>query len=285
MAELGYRLTGSSDLYQDDGRHPYASINFIAAHDGFTLHDLVSYERKHNEANGEGNRDGHDHNLSANYGVEGPTTDENIIQLRERQKRNLIATLFLSQGVPMLSAGDEMGRTQGGNNNAYAQDNEISWLDWDLDERRRAQLEYTRRVIALRARHPVLRRRKFYQGKKIRGSDVPDVTWLRPDGRAMTDDEWGAGWNRSMGVMLGGEALGEVDENGDLVVDDTLLLLINAHTQAVQFHLPGETDEQWDVLIDTSRADGIETGERHAAGAVVSLADRSLLLLRVPNHR
>ncbi|HEX6135580.1 MAG TPA: glycogen debranching protein GlgX [Longimicrobiales bacterium] len=283
MAELGYRLTGSSDLYQDDGRHPYASINFIAAHDGFTLHDLVSYESKHNEANGEENRDGNDNNISANYGVEGPTTDDCIIELRERQKRNLLATLLLSQGVPMLCAGDEMGRTQAGNNNAYAQDNEISWLDWELDERRRAQLEFTRRLIALRARYPVLRRKQYYQGRQIRGSDVRDLTWLRPDGGPMTDEEWEAEWNRSMAVMLSGAALGEVDENGDLVVDDTLLLLMNANTEPVDFRLPGKAEERWEVLIDTTCADAQATGEQLAGGSVVPLRDRSLLLLRLPN--
>ena len=285
MAELGYRLTGSSDLYQDDGRHPFASINFVAAHDGFTLHDLVSYEHKHNEANGEGNRDGTDHNLSANYGTEGPTTDAGISAVRERQKRNLIATLFLSQGVPMLTAGDEMGRTQGGNNNAYAQDNEISWLDWDLDDSRRAQLEFTRRVIALRARHPVLRRRRFYQGRRIRGSDVRDLTWLRPDGEPMTDAEWGAGWNRAMGVMLAGEALGEVDESGSLVVDDTLLLLLNAHTQPVNFRLPAHNGGSWETLIDSSKSERVETRSSHGAGSVVTLSERSLLLLRLPKER
>ena len=285
MAELGYRLTGSSDLYQEDGRHPYASINFIAAHDGFTLHDLVSYERKHNEANGENGRDGHDHNLSANYGAEGPTDDAGIIELRERQKRNMLATLFLSQGVPMLAAGDEMGRTQGGNNNAYAQDNEISWLDWRMDDRRRAQLEFTRRLIALRARHPVLRRKKFYQGRQIRGSDVRDLTWLRPDGEQMTDQEWSAGWNRALGVMLAGDALGEVDEAGSLVMDDTLLLLMNAHTGSITFRLPAHENGQWEVLVDTHRVDGVETGEVHGAGSEVSLPDRSLLLLRAVNGR
>jgi isoamylase len=283
MAEFGYRFTGSSDLYQDDGRHPYASINFITAHDGFTLHDLVSYERKHNEANGEDGRDGHDHNLSANYGVEGPTDDPAILELRERQKRNLLATLFLSQGVPMLAAGDEMGRTQGGNNNAYAQDNEISWLDWDLDHHGCTQLEFTRRLIALRARHPVLCRKEYYRGRRIRGSDVRDLTWLRPDGEQMTDEEWAAGWNRVLGVMLAGDALGEVDENGDLVVDDTLLLLMNANTGPVEFRLPPHEGGRWEVLVDTSRPDGVQTGEVHAPGAVAALPDRSLLLLRALN--
>jgi isoamylase len=281
MAELANRLTGSSDLYQDDGRHPFASINFIAAHDGFTLHDLVTYNHKHNEANGEDNRDGHDHNLSANYGVEGPTDDPHIVELRERQKRNLLTTLFLSQGVPMLCAGDEMGRTQSGNNNAYAQDNEISWLDWSLDERRSAQLEFTRQLVALRARHTVLRRKRYYRGRRIRGSDVRDLTWLRTDGAEMTDEEWDAGWHRALGVMLAGGALGEVDENGDLVEDDTLLVLLNAHTERVNFRIPGEAGAVWDVMVDTTRADGIEPGERHEAGAVVALTDRSLLVLRL----
>jgi isoamylase len=281
MAELANRLTGSSDLYQDDGRHPFASINFIAAHDGFTLHDVVTYNDKHNDANGENNRDGHDNNLSSNYGVEGPTDDTRVTELRERQKRNLLATLFLSQGVPMLCAGDEMGRTQGGNNNAYAQDNEISWVDWNLDEHRTAQLEFTKQLITLRARHPVLRRKKYYQGRRIRGSDVRDLTWLRTDGGHMTDEEWAAGWHRALGVMLAGDALGEVDVNGDLVQDDTLLLLLNAHTERVNFLIPGAADAIWEVVVDTTRADGVATGERHHAGAVLALADRSLLLLRL----
>jgi glycogen operon protein len=283
MAELGYRLTGSSDLYQDDGRHPYASINFVAAHDGFTLHDVVTYERKHNDANGENSRDGSDHNVSANYGVEGETADGAIRAVRERQKRNMLATLFLSQGVPMLAAGDEMGRTQGGNNNAYAQDNEISWLDWELDDARRAQLEFTRRLIALRAKHPVFRRRRYYQGRRIRGSDDRDLTWLRPDGMEMTDAEWGAGWNRVLGVMLAGDALAEVDERGDLIEDDTLLLLMNAHVESMPFRLPTPGGERWELLIDTARPDVPETGEAHDGGTTVRLEARSLQLLRLPN--
>jgi isoamylase len=282
MAELAYRLTGSSDLYQDDGRHPYASINFIAAHDGFTLHDLVTYSQKHNEANGENNRDGHDNNLSANYGVEGPTDDPAVLEVRERQKRNFLATLFFSQGVSMLCAGDEMGRTQGGNNNAYAQDNEISWLDWDLDERRVTQLEFTRYLIELQRAHPVFRRKKYFQGRRLRGSGVRDLTWLRADGQPMTDEEWDAGWVRTMGVRLAGDALHEVDENGDLLEDDTLLLLLNAHTEAVPFTLPGEEGVVWEVLVDTCAPDGRST-ERHAAGAVIELCDRTLMLLSRPS--
>jgi isoamylase len=282
MAELAYRLTGSSDLYQDDGRHPYASINFITAHDGFTLHDLVTYSEKHNHANGEDNRDGHDNNLSANYGVEGPTDDPAINAVRERQKRNFLATLFLSQGVSMLCAGDELGRTQGGNNNAYAQDNEISWLDWDLDEVRTAQLEFTRYIIELQQRHPVFRRKKYFQGRHLRGSGVRDLTWLRADGQEMTDHEWNAGWVRTLGVRLAGDALGEVDENGDLLQDDTLLLLLNAHTEPVRFTLPGEPGVVWEVLVDTVAEDGRST-EQHLAGAGVTLLDRTLMLLRRPS--
>jgi isoamylase len=282
MAELAYRLTGSSDLYQEDGRHPYASINFVAAHDGFTLHDLVSYERKHNEANGEANRDGHDHNLSANYGVEGPTDDPVITELRERQKRNFLATLFFSQGVSMLCAGDELGRTQHGNNNGYAQDNELSWLDWELDEARAALLEFTRHVIALQRRHPVFQRRKYFQGRRLRGSDVRDLTWLRPDGEPMTDEEWEAHWGRTLGVRLAGDALHEMDENGEFVEDDTLLLLLNAHTEPVDFRLPGEPGIVWDVLVDTCSTDG-RSDARHDSGTVLPLAERSLLLLRRPS--
>jgi isoamylase len=278
LDDLAYRLTGSSDLYQDDGRHPYASINFVIAHDGFTLHDLVSYEHKHNEANGENNNDGTNNNLSANYGAEGPTDDPHINALRERQKRNFLATLFLSQGVPMLCAGDEMGRTQGGNNNAYAQDNEVSWHHWDLTDVQRAQLEFTRRMIALRAQHPVLRRRKFFQGRPIRGHDVNDITWLRPDGQPMTDDEWETEWNRTMAVMLAGEELGEMNDEGELMRDDTLLILVNAHTETVEFRLP-PADSQWEVVIDTA-VGHTEPGRMYAQGSPLSMPDRSLLLLR-----
>ncbi|CAN5671855.1 glycogen debranching protein GlgX [soil metagenome] len=280
-AELGYRLTGSSDLYQDDGRHPYASINYIAAHDGFTLHDLVTYEHKHNEANGENNLDGHGHNLSANYGIEGETDHAGIVEVRERQKRNLLATLFLSQGVPMLCAGDEFGRTQHGNNNAYAQDNEVSWLDWTRDDRRAAQFEFTRRLIQLRAHHPVMRRRKYYRGQHIRGSDVPDLSWLRPDGLPMTDEEWDAGWTRTLGVMLAGHVLGEVDVDGELLVDDTLLILMNAHVEAVPFRLVGDPGTHWNVLVDTYEV-LVEGGGVRDAGGVVQLPARSLLLLCQP---
>jgi isoamylase len=281
MAELAFRLTGSSDLYQDDGRHPYASINFIAAHDGFTLHDLVSYEQRHNEANGEDNRDGHDHNLSANYGAEGPTDDGAIHALRERQKRNFLTTLFLSQGVPMLCAGDEMGRTQLGNNNAYAQDNEISWLDWNLDADRSALLEFTRRLIELMAQHPALRRKRYYQGMHIRGSHVRDLTWLRPDGREMTDREWDVSWSRTLAFMLGGDALGEVGSDGRPLRDDTMLILMNAHTEPVAFRLPGDDAVIWHLVIDTAQG-RVGDDRTCAGGSKVQLADRSMWLLLLP---
>ena len=276
MANLGYRLCGSSDLYEDDGRHPYASINFVTAHDGFTLHDLVTYERKHNQANGEDNRDGTDNNLSANYGVEGETDDVAIITTRERQKRNLLATLCFSQGVPMLCAGDEMGRTQRGNNNAYAQDNEIGWLHWQLDERRQALLAFARRVISLRREHPVLHRKRFFLGRPIRGSEVRDLTWLRPDGVPMSDDEWEADWIRALGVMLGGGVLGDVDESGELLEDDTLLLLFNAHTEAVDFRLPDGTGARWQQLLDTCC--DTPSAEPLPSGDSVRLENRSMQL-------
>ena len=281
MAELGYRLTGSNDLYGDDGRKPHASINFITAHDGFTLEDLVSYNSKHNEANGEDNRDGSDHNLSHNHGVEGPTDDPAILELRDRQKRNMLATLLFSQGVPMICGGDEIGRTQGGNNNAYAQDNEISWFDWQLDERRRSLLDFTSRLVRLRHRHPSLRRRKFFLGKLIHGEGVRDITWLRPDGREMCDDEWDATWIRSLAVRLAGSGLEEVDDAGNPVTDESLLLLLNAHTDPVGFVVPPADPEAdgWIVLVDTA-APELATGERRvAAGSTLELAPRALVLL------
>jgi isoamylase len=280
MGELGYRLTGSSDLYGDDGRHPHASINFITAHDGFTLHDLVSYNDKHNEANGERNRDGHDHNLSWNCGAEGPTDDPRIIELREQQKRNLIATLFVSQGVPMLLGGDEIGRTQGGNNNAYCQDNEISWHDWDIDHRRQALLDFTRRIIQLRKEHPALRRRKFFQGRKIHGSDVSDIAWFTPDGKEMEDEEWQAQWNRAIAMRLGGDALGEFGPDGEPVADDDLLVLFSSHHEPIPFTLPRASDRTgWELVVDT-RIEDVGRPLAFAGGELYELAPRSLAFLR-----
>jgi isoamylase len=283
MAELGYRLTGSSDLYGNDGRRPTASINFITAHDGFTLNDLVSYERKHNEANGEDNRDGHDHNLSRNHGVEGPTEDPGIVEVRERQKRNFLATLFCSQGVPMLLGGDEMGRTQGGNNNAYCQDNEISWYRWDLDDPARDLLEFTGRVIRLRRKHPGLRRRRFFQGVEIRGSHIPDITWLTPSGEEMTDAEWGADWARALAFRLGGHALGDVDREGNLVLDDDFLLLLNADAVSVSFRLPGDPHRDWRVELDTHHPTGDGLGVRVPGGGEVEVPGHAMMVLVRPH--
>jgi isoamylase len=282
ISELAYRLTGSSDLYQGDGRRPYASINFVTAHDGFTLHDLVSYNEKHNEANGENNRDGHDHNLSWNHGVEGPTKDSKILAAREQTKRNLMATLLLSQGVPMLAHGDEIGRTQQGNNNVYAQDNEISWVDWNLDKRKRAFLEFTRDLIAVRDAHPSLGRPRFFQGRKIRGSPVEDLAWFRPDGEPMTDEEWDEGWARAIAMRLGGKALTESDAEGNRLVDDDLFLLLNGHVEPVLFCLPPEGNDEWSVIVDTASGEvnGNGGGRTITAGTNFKLPARSLLLLR-----
>jgi glycogen operon protein len=279
--ELAYRLTGSSDLYGDDGRKAYASINFVTAHDGFTLNDLVSYDEKHNEANGEENRDGESHNRSMNLGVEGPTDDAGIIAEREKQKRNFIATLLLSQGVPMILGGDEIGRTQGGNNNAYCQDNEISWLDWNLDDGRRDLLEFTRRVAALRREHPIFRRRKFFQGRTIRGSEIEDVRWLRPDGQEMDDADWATNFVRSFGMLLGGDAMMEWNDEGDRVYDDTFLLLFNAAPEPVPFVLADTPrDGRWETVIDTARLAAEQSGEMHEQGATIELPGRSLVVLR-----
>jgi isoamylase len=286
MGELGYRLTGSSDLYSEDGRQPHASINFITAHDGFTLADLVSYNEKHNEANGEGNRDGHGHNLSWNCGVEGPTDDPEVLELRERQMRNLLATLLLSQGVPMILGGDEIGRTQQGNNNAYCQDNEISWYDWSLDERAQRLLDFTRRLLEIRRQHPSLRRRKFFQGRPIHGSEIHDITWLRPDGSEMTEKEWGESWTRSMAIRLGGEALGELDPEGNPVEDENLLLLFNAHHESIEFILPkGGAGAGWERVLDTTSAEPPPEAEVVPGGETFQVTGRSIALFREVERR
>jgi glycogen operon protein len=282
LADLAYRLTGSSDLYQDDGRRPYASINFVTAHDGFTLHDLVTYNEKHNGANGEGNRDGTDNNQSWNCGVEGETHDPAINELRQRQVRNFLTTLFLSEGVPMLCGGDEIGRTQRGNNNAYCQDNELSWVDWSLDCARRDLLAFTRRLIELRREHPNLRRRRFFQGRPIRGSEIKDLTWLRPDGQEMDDEDWSnAGWMRTFGVRLG-DVLGELNSNGDPVTDDTLLYLLNAHHEPIPFTLPTDLAEaRWELILDTNAPSEPPSTRAIGAGEILTLRERSAVLLRL----
>ena len=270
LAEFGYRLTGSSDLYQRDGRKPSASINFITAHDGFTLNDLVTYEQKHNEANGEEGRDGANDNHSSNGGIEGPTNDPKIVQFRERQKRNLLTTLLLSQGVPMLSGGDEIGRTQQGNNNAYAQDNEITWFDWNLDDSKRSLLDFTCRLIQLRKSHPNLHRRKFFQDReispaevgiqKVDGLEIRDISWYRPDGQEMTDAEWDADWVRCLGVRLSGRTLDDVDRSGNPIQDDCFLLCFNPQNAPTSFVLPPCSSKcTWQVALDTRESSPSET--------------------------
>jgi glycogen operon protein len=283
VSELAHRLAGSNDLYEQSGRRPYASINFVTAHDGFTLRDLVSYNDKHNQDNGEDNRDGESNNLSWNCGIEGPTDDPSILAMRDRQQRNLLATLFLSQGVPMLSGGDEIGRTQRGNNNAYCQDSEISWTSWDLDERRRQLLEFTRKVIHLQRDQPVLRRQKYFQGRQIRGADVKDIMWLEPSGQEMNDDAWNADFVRSLGVVLSGEAVDEIDQRGRPVVGDTLLLLFNAHNDQVDFTLPASNHgRQWLRLIDTVEAAAEE--RPYPGGTRYPLQGRSVAVFKLIRH-
>ena len=280
MADFASRLTGSSDLYQDDGRKPWASINFLTAHDGFTLNDLVSYNEKHNEANGEENRDGESHNRSWNLGAEGPTDNRAINEKRACQKRNLLATLLLSQGVPMLLGGDEIGRTQRGNNNAYCQDNEISWLDWEHVDN--DLLEFTRRLIAFRTAHPVFHRRGWFKGRPIRGKGVTDIAWFRPDGANMSDADWGQWFAKSFGVFLFGEGLLSRDERGRPEHDASFLFLANAHTDVVPFTLPGEPfGTRWLVEIDTVESHIPEKPSvTHDAGAKLDRPGLSLLVLR-----
>ncbi len=252
--ELGYRLTGSSDLYASNGRAPFASVNFVVAHDGFPLADLVSYNDKHNEDNGEGNRDGTDDNNAWNCGTEGPTDDPAIKASRSRQMRNFLATLLLSQGTPMICGGDEIGRTQRGNNNAYCQDNELSWYDWDLDDDRKALLEFTKRLIALRRDHPALHRAKFFRGRRIRGTDVRDIMWYRHDGVEMNDSDWNNPVTASLGLFLAGQGIDDVDDEGNLVVDDDFFLVCNGSENAMPYKLPRGTTAtgKWQLLADTS---------------------------------
>jgi glycogen operon protein len=278
IPEMASRLAGSSDLYKWSERAVYASVNFVTAHDGYTLNDLVTYEQKHNEANGEDNRDGHDDNLSRNWGVEGPTDDPAIVALRERAKRNFLATLLLSQGVPMLSHGDEVARTQRGNNNAYAQDNEISWVNWDLDERERALLEFTRHVIAVRQASPVLRRRHFFRGKAVDEEGNKDVTWIAPGGREMTTANWRDPGAHAIGMMIDGDATDETDARGRPAKGDTVLLLLNGGDTPVAFKLPPqEKPGSWMPLLDTS----LETHRVSSRKVTdVTLEPYSLMLFR-----
>ncbi|MEV0259331.1 glycogen debranching protein GlgX [Streptomyces sp. NPDC050732] len=285
LAEFASRLTGSSDLYQHDRRRPRASVNFVTAHDGFTLRDLVSYDEKHNEANQEDNQDGESVNRSWNCGVEGPTTDEAVLELRARQQRNFLATLMLSQGIPMLAHGDELGRTQQGNNNAYCQDSEISWIDWDLTDAQRDLIGFTSRAIHLRLAHPVLRRRRFFRGDTAthENQPLPDLVWLRPDAREMTDQDWQWPDAHAVGVFLNGDAIAEPDAQGRPVVDDSFLLLLNSHREPIVFHLPAATyGERWTTRIDTTDPEGIADEVEHKAGGEVAMGPHSLLLLSRP---
>jgi glycogen operon protein len=280
IGEFAMRLTGSSDLYGRSGKRPHASINFVTAHDGFTLHDLVSYNEKHNEANGEEGRDGNDHNLSWNCGVEGPTDDPEIIELRERQKRNFLATLLLSQGVPMLLAGDEIGRTQRGNNNAYCQDNGIGWTDWSMTPERSTLLAFVRRLIALRRRHPSFRRRDFFEGRPLHGSGMKDIQWLKPDGQEMNDAEWEHEFARCLGMYLAGSAIGGVNREGKPIVDDDFLILFNADREGKPFRMPSLPGAPWNAVLDTAKATGVASERWLEAQAAYPLAPRSLVVLQ-----
>ncbi len=286
IGEFATRLTGSSDLYAHSGRRPYASINFITCHDGFPLADLVSYNGKHNEANGEDNRDGENYNRTWNCGAEGPTNIPAVNALRARQKRNLLASLIFSQGVPMLTAGDELGRSQGGNNNAYCQDNEVNWLQWEGEAADWHLFEFVATCLSLRREHPALRRRHFFQGRFIHGAGVKDIHWLKPDGSEMSDQEWNLQHAPCLGVYLIGAAIGETDMRGRRIEDDDCLLLFNAHHQAISFTLPTPPrDAAWTALLDTGRPNGLALRKRHKAGQSFPLMARSFALLILPRKR
>ncbi|MGC1738253.1 glycogen debranching protein, partial [Mycobacterium sp.] len=281
LGEFASRLTGSSDLYEATGRRPGASINFVTAHDGFTLNDLVSYNEKHNEANGEHNRDGESHNRSWNCGVEGPTDDPEILDLRRRQMRNIMATLMLSQGTPMIAHGDEIGRTQHGNNNVYCQDSELSWMEWSLVDKNSDLLSFTRKATALRKNHPVFRRRRFFDGRPIRSADqVRDIAWLTPAGEVMTSEDWDSQFGKSITVFLNGEALPEPNARGERVVDDSFLLCFNAHDHEVDFVIPHDDyAKEWTAELDTTDPTGEVKLVVHD-GDEVSLPGRALLVFR-----
>lgn len=280
LAELAARFTGSSDLYEATGRRPFASVNFITAHDGYTLRDLVSYEQKHNEANGEDSQDGTNDNRSWNSGAEGPTDDPAINEVRGRRARSIMATLLLSQGIPMILGGDEIGRTQGGNNNAYCQDNEISWFDWDhVDE---PMLEFTRRLVAFRNSHPVFRRRRWFQGRSIHGIGVEDVGWFTSDGSEMKPEQWDSGYVKTLGIYLNGDAIENPDERGRRIVDDTFYLLFNSHFDAVDFRLPPPAwSPSWTRVLDTSDPQvAADSGTHHPAESIVTAPAWSLVVLQ-----
>ena len=282
-AELATRLSGSSDLYEDDGRRPHASVNFITCHDGFTLRDLVSYEKKHNQANLDENRDGSNHNVSQNFGVEGDSDDADVNAMRARQMRSFIATLFLSQGVPMISHGDEFGVTHQGNNNVYCHDSELTWLDWELDASQRSFLEFVRSVTRIWASQPTLHRRKFFHGRPIRGGGVKDISWFRPDGHEMTDDDWHSERCTCIGMRLAGDLIEEMDDDGGVVRGDTLFALFNARREAIDCSIDGAArGDRWERLFDTAAPDG---GRRmYEGGATYPMAPRSVALFRLEDR-
>ncbi|WP_182452368.1 glycogen debranching protein GlgX [Streptacidiphilus sp. P02-A3a] len=279
LPEFASRIAGSADLYKHDRRRPLASINFITAHDGFTLRDLVSYNDKHNEANGEDGNDGDNSNSSWNCGAEGDTDNQEVLDLRARQQRNLLTTLLLSQGVPMIAHGDELGRTQLGNNNAYCQDSELTWINWDLDQAQRDLLDFTRRLVHLRRTHPILRRRRFFQGAGT-GEQIGDMVWLLPDGQQMQDTHWHWEEARAVAVFLNGDAITEPDQQGDRVTDDSFLIMFNGHHEPVDFRLPGkEYGRTWDIAVDTAHPLGQDGLEELQAESTVRLDGRSTLVL------
>ena len=284
LAEFASRITGSSDLYGHSGRKPIASINFVTAHDGFTLADLVSHNHKHNEANGDGNVDGESHNRSWNHGVEGPTRDRAVTRLRNRQRRNFLATLMFSQGVPMLSHGDELGRTQRGNNNGYCQDNDLTWIDWDLSKEDAAHLEFTRQVVQMRKDHATLRRRRFFRGAASHGgqSDLGDIAWFTPVAGQMTDEAWNTSFARSVMVFLNGDRILEPGPRGERIVDDSLLILLNADANPLGFVLPPSGyGEKWSVVLDTNQR--VKTGTVVLAGGGIRLEAHSVVVLSRPS--
>jgi glycogen operon protein len=279
LAEFAYRFTGSSDLYQTNGRRPHASINFVTAHDGFTLRDLVSYNEKHNEENGEESRDGESHNRSWNCGAEGETNDAEILQLRRQQQRNFLVTLMLSQGVPMVLAGDEMGRSQGGNNNPYCQDNEISWVDWGQQDGE--LLEFSKRLTQFRLQHPIFRRRKWFQGRAIHGSDVRDIVWYNPDGGEMTEKQWNDGLAKAIAIFLNGEEIPITGAKGGRIVDDNFLILFNAHDKAIEFVLPKVLRQwEWVTIVDTTKSQFVDQGMRYRENQPLVVEKRSSVVLQ-----
>ncbi|WP_159522735.1 glycogen debranching protein GlgX [Sunxiuqinia indica] len=279
VSELAFRLSGSSDLYEDNGKMPSSSINFVTAHDGFTLHDLVSYNNKHNDANLEDSMDGEDHNLSWNSGIEGITDDKEVIQLRERRKRSFLGTLLLSQGVPMISHGDEYGRTQYGNNNVYCHDNQLTWMNWDWDEDQQKLFEFTKKIIHIRNNHPVTHRRRYFKNRRIQGEGIKDIRWINTDGIDMSQEEWDTSFIRGMGMLLNGELMKEIDENGNVLGEDILLILVNSFWEPISFTLPHEgLSTDWEVLVD-SYLDDVDP-KNNKVSNVFELNGRSIALLK-----